>query len=857
MRALPNQAAGNAAIRSVARTLLRKTIDVLHNCTRSAMGVRPLVHHMRAFATLTTVMAAMVSIGRPRDIDYYLNEVSVEDAIEYYGQDARGEVSGQLAAARGFAGPIDREQAESLAALRWPDTGEHITDRQLKRPFFDLTISPPKSVSVLWAAADADERAAIETVLAEANRAALDVFEREAAKARRGTAGVEVVDGMGMAFMTFIHTTSRAEDTDPQYHFHNLVLNATTGPDGRTTALDGREVYNHSYPADAVFQATLRDGLRRELGLLFTDVDRHGAAEIVGIGKEVREAFSARRLEILADMSDRGTSSANAARVSALATRQAKSDPDEQELRARWAERFAELGHHNRSLPTLDRDNSYAVDVDAVAEYVTQRSGTYERRHVITAAAHLAIDGATPTQLNEAVDHYLDSHQAIELGPNTYSTPEILELEQRSAQLAERGRFAHAVSVEPETLARTFDNHPELSAEQRNAVEALTTSGARVDLLVGQAGTGKGHVIGVAAQAFQDDGADLIGAALAARTAKQLEASTGIESMTIARLINGIESNRIPLNANTVLVIDEAAMVGTRQAAHLLAEIDQANAKVILVGDSKQLPEIDAGGLFSAIQARIGAAELTENRRLQDPDELDAARALRDGDIDHALNQIQRAGSLTMATSQPKLINQLVDDWYESHRAGERAIMLAPTRYEVADLNHAARHRLRHDGQLGPDLVAVGPTAFAKGDKVLGLRNDYRLGILNGTEAHVVDRTEQGGLRLEADDGTTIDVPPQYLEDGHLTHGYASTVHKAQGITVDQAFLLGSDASYQELGYVGLTRGRQANRFYTVVSRDELGEQRDDRLSDVRNALRQSRAQRAAIDHNIPGRGLT
>ena len=830
--------------------------DKPHNCTGSAWRVPLLGPLTRALAAFVVVLPAIVSIGRPRDIDYYLNEVSVEDAIEYYGQDARGEVSGRLAAAHGMSGPIDRAQAESLASLRWPTTGERITERDLKRPFFDLTISPPKSVSVLWAAADDSDRVRIEAVMAEANRAALDVFEREAAKGRRGAGGVEVVDGAGLAFMTFVHTTSRAEDTDPQFHFHNLVINGTTGPDGRTTALDGRALYRNSYPADAVFQATLREGLRREFGLLFTDVDRHGAAEVVGIGKEVREAFSSRRIEILADMADRGTSSAKAARVSALATRNAKTDVDETDLRARWAERFAELGHNNRNLPTLDRSNSYEVDIDAIAEYVTQRSGVYERRHVITATAHLALDGATPDQLHSAVDHYLDSHQAIELAPNTYTTPEILELEQRSTQLAERGRDAHAASVTPEALARTFDDHPELSAEQRCAVETLTTSGARVDLLVGQAGTGKGHVIGVAAQAFQRDGRNLIGAALAARTAKQLESSTGIESMTIARLINGIDSNRIPLGPNTVLVIDEAAMVGTRQAAHLLAEIENANSKVILVGDSKQLPEIEAGGLFAAIETRIGATELTENRRLQNPAELDAARSIREGDVDIALHQIAQAGSLTMATSQPRLVEQLVSDWYDSHQAGERAIMLAPTRHEVAELNETARQHLRHDGHIGPDLIAVSNTAFATGDKVLGLRNDYKLGILNGTEAHVIDRTDEGGLRLQLDDGDTLTVPPTYLEEGNLTHGYASTVHRQQGATADRAFLLGSDATYQELAYVGLSRGRQANRFYTVVSRDELGEQRDDRLSDVRTALRQSRAQRAAIDHQSPERGL-
>ena len=224
----------------------------------------------------------MVSIGKGHAVDYYLDEVSVEDAIEYYGQDAQGHVSGRLAAAHGIAGPIDRAGAEALAELRWPTTREKITDRTLRRPFFDLTISPPKSVSILWAASSGDERARIEEVLAEANQAALDTFEREASKGRRGTNGVNIVEGNGLAFMTFIHTTSRAADTDPQYHVHNLVLNAAEGPDGRTTALDSRTLYKTSYAADAVFQATLREGLRREFGLLFTEVEGHGAAEIVG-----------------------------------------------------------------------------------------------------------------------------------------------------------------------------------------------------------------------------------------------------------------------------------------------------------------------------------------------------------------------------------------------------------------------------------------------------------------------------------------------------------------------------------------------------------------------------------------------
>lgn len=798
----------------------------------------------------------MVSVGRPRDIDYYLDEVSAEDAVRYYGQESMGVVSGELGRQLGLTGPIDRAEAEFLARLVNPATGERINENKVDRHFFDLTASPPKSVSILWAAAEGEQRAQIEAILAEANAAALQVFEQEAAKARRGHAGAQIVDGDGLLFMSFVHTTSRADDTDPQYHHHNLVLNSTTGPDGRTTALDSRQLYRNRYAADAVYQATLREGLRRDLGLLFTDTDDHGSFEIAGIGQNVRDEFSARRMEIIADMAERGTRSSKAARLSALGTRSAKGEEhDDEALRARWAERFEQVGHTNRNLPTLERPNSYSLDMADIADRVTQHNAVYERRHVIAAAAHLAEDGATFDQVTHAVAKYFDSSFAIELAPGSFTTPEILELEQATVAIVQAGARPCAPDVQPETLATVLDSRRELSPEQQDVVEALATSGNRVDVLVGQPGTGKGHVLGVIAEAFEVDGYDLVGTALAARTKKQLQTTTGIQSHTTARLLIDLKSGKTELTPNSVLVIDEAGIIGTRQTARLIAEVDRAGAKAILVGDPKQLPEIDAGGLFAAIAKRVQVQELTTNYRLNNPIELAAARSLRDGDTDQTLDHIHRAGSLVMADRRPDLVEALVADWYESHTSGAVAMMLAPTRMDAADLNEQARRHLEDAGQLGEELVAVGDTVFAKGDIVVGHKNNYRAGLLNGDRGVVIGLAEEG-LRIELDDGKHITATNNYLIDGHLSHGYAMTVHKAQGITVDNAFLLGDEALYKENSYVGLTRARQANRFYTVVSRDELGDQRDDRLADVRFALSQSRAQEAAIDFPNQMKGM-
>ena len=836
----------------------RYLLYLSHQCTRGAGRLASQRRGRPASAVVRLLLVAfwMVSVGRPRDIDYYLDEVSAEDAVRYYGQESMGVVSGELGRQLGLTGPIDRAEAEFLARLVDPATGERVNENRVDRHFFDLTASPPKSVSILWAAAEGEQRTQIESVLAEANAAALQVFEQEAAKARRGHAGAEVVDGEGLLFMTFVHTTSRADETDPQYHFHNLVLNATTGPDGRTTALDSRQLYRNRYAADAIFQATLREGLRRELGLLFTDIDDHGSFEIAGIGQNVRDEFSARRLEIVADMAERGTRSSKAARLSALATRSAKGEEhDGIALRARWAERFEQIGHANRHLPTLERANSYSLDMADIAERVTQHNAVYERRHVVATAAHLADDGATFEQVIDAVGQYFDSSFAIELAPGSFTTPEILELERATVSIVQAGVRPCAAAVEPEALESVLDSRRELSAEQRSVVETLTTSGNRVDVLVGQPGTGKGHVLGVIADAFEADGYDLVGTALAARTKKQLQTTTGIKSHTTARLLADLESGRTELTTNSVLVIDEAGIVGTRQTAALIAEVDRVGAKAILVGDPKQLPEIDAGGLFAAIAKRVEVQELTKNYRLNNPIELAAARSLRAGDADQALEHIHRAGSLVLADRRPDLVETLVADWHESHRDGAVAMMLAPTRMDAADLNDQARQVLKDAGQLGEDLVAIGDTVFAEGDVVVGHKNNYRAGLLNGDRGVVIGLAEEG-LRIELDDGKHITATNNYLIDGHLSHGYAMTVHKAQGITVDNAFLLGDEALYKELSYVGLTRGRQANRFYTVVSRDELGNQRDDRLADVRFALGQSRSQEAAIDFPNQMKGM-
>ena len=304
------------------------------------------------------------------------------------------------------------------------------------------------------------------------------------------------------------------------------------------------------------------------------------------------------------------------------------------------------------------------------------------------------------------------------------------------------------------------------------------------------------------------------------------------------------------LTNRSVVVIDEAAMLGTKPLATIVDYAARAGAKVVCVGDPKQLPEVDAGGLFSALARRTSPIWLTENRRQRDPAEQQALRDLRAGRVDAAIGRLERNGNLTVAANSEHLRRTLVDDWYAARNEGKHALMAAPTRSDVAQLNQLARQRLTADGALGEPILTTETSEYAVGDRVVGLRNRYDLGILNGDTGTVTGATANRGLRLKLDSGLDIDLPMSFLDEGHLAHGYATTVHKAQGMTCDVAFLLGDDGLFAELGYTGLTRGRETNRLYTVRGAWDhgRGDEQTDELAHIKRALSTSHAQTAATD---------
>jgi Ti-type conjugative transfer relaxase TraA len=810
----------------------------------------------------------MLSIGKlgQGQADYYLKAVGqgIEDYYSGEGE-APGWWTGTAADELDVFGQVEGELLYRALNGNHPATGDQLARPPrgaIRVPGFDLTFSAPKSVSVLYALGGDDVRRAVRDAHDAAVHAALGYMERHAAMGRRGRGGTQSVLGNGFLGAAFRHRTSRAGD--PQLHTHVLVANMTRGPDGRWTALDGRRLYAHAKTGGYLYQAQLRAELVRSLGLRFTPI-RRGVGEIDGLPKPLLKAFSRRRAEVEAELERRGETSARAAQVAALHSRQAKEyGVSGETLQERWQQRAREHDFEPaRTTALLHTDTPHGIqepDVERVEEHLagpeglTRQRASFTRRDIVQAWCEQLPQGADLPLVEDLAERLASSRRVVALASNVgafaradvirradgrlvpataderrFSTPELLALEQRILQQADRADSPLRAAVSGGTVDAVLASRPELSSEQAAMVRRLCGDGAPVAVVVGKAGTGKTFALDVARQAWQRDEHRVIGAALARRAADELEQGAGIESSTIAGLL--LDLRRDPtalLDDRTILVIDEAGMVGTRQLAELLDHADRAQAKVVLVGDHRQLPEIQAGGVFRGLVTRGHAIALHENRRQEQPWERDALDLLREGRAHQALDAYQQHGRIHTAPTAADLRSQLIGDWWASRQRGEASVMLALRRSDVTDLNQRARALMTTSGALsGADLIVDG-RPFRVGDDVVCLKNDRHLDVANGTRGTITSLDPDARmLTLTRLDGRELTLPTSYLDartqrDGPtIDHGYALTTHKAQGMTTGTAFVLGGDDLYREAGYVALSRGRRENHLYLVAPDDE------------------------------------
>jgi len=725
-------------------------------------------------------------------------------------------------------------------------------------------LRPTKSVSILYGLGDSATGRAV-LAAHHAGLAEAVAYLDGHLGARRGHGGVQHVAGQGLLGVGFDHRTSR--EGDPLLHTHLVIANRVQGPDGRWTALDGRDLYRHRLAADAIYRATYQRELVRTLGVEWTPADTYGNRELQGIPEGLVRCFSKRTGQIDAELdrlgTDGGERTPRLVKWAVHATRKPKEHETPDTLYDRWRTEAAERGHDPDTLVravtgrTANRDQDRTASADmtgrlfdrlAGPDGLTATASTFARPEVLVALgaglAGAGLAGAGRTELEALADRFLVERAVSVVADRAleerhWSTPDLLAVEQRLVTSA-TGRTGEQTAVASHQAVRqALATHPTAGTDQQAMVRDLCQGGQGVALVVGRAGTGKTFALGIARHAWQLDGYRLLASAPTGIATMSLQGEGFEDVATCDRLLVDPDRGREQLDPRTVLVVDEAGMVGSRKLTRLLEHANQARAKVVLVGDDRQLAAIDAGGGFRALRLRLGASELVENRRQRQAWEREALELVRSGVVEEAVAAYRAHDRVVAADSKPAATLALLTDWWAAWQQADQdptqeVVVLAARRAEVDRLNSACQELLAARGRLGQERLQVEDRHLAVGDRIVCGKNAIaELGVANGSRGTITaldphDRTLT--IRLDGQDGRTVTLPRSYLDgrgrgerNRRVDLAYATTGHRAQGLTRGRALVRLTGTEDVNWPYVQLSRARQDTRLYAVVGPEPRG----------------------------------
>jgi conjugative relaxase-like TrwC/TraI family protein len=744
----------------------------------------------------------------------------------------------------------------------------------------ELMMAPPKSVSALWATSDPYRRAQIEAAHRKAVASALERTAREVPLVRRKSAGVVRFEKVrSLLGAEFVHTSSRlAKDADaggipdPQLHSH-LLLFAAERRDGKLAAIESRRLYRSARENGAWYRSELAANLK-ELGLRVERRTGRGGRyfELRGVPEGLASRWSSRAEDV-----DRAARlfrrrygrEPRAGELGSLttATRGSKSAADRLDVDAAWRAVGEEHGLGADRVSGLfsehpvERDPHLDLRAELLEEVTRERS-TIEGRELKAKAYELSAGVCRPGEADELVAELERSGALVRLEGGHWTTRHLREMEQATLGLVDRSVDRELSPVREESLRQARreamkELHGPLTAEQREALGTITGPGG-ITVLVGRAGTGKGVVLGAAARAWQLEGREVHGTAIAGVTAQRLKEDAHLDhSHTTDGLIRGVEEERIHLGERSVVIMDEAGMADTDRLSRLVRITSESRSKLVLAGDAAQLGPIGAGGLFPELRDRVPTAELTEVHRANHDWERKAWEQVREGEPGPALAAYRAHDRLRVHDTRAEAAEAMVDGWEEARRKdpSSRVVMITDASNKERDqINALAQEHRGRAGDLGSERVDLPgrPYGLAAGDEVifsapLGVQGQRR--VENGTRGTVVavDR-ERRTLRIGTEEREAREVEVDTRRFTELNLGYAVHVYKAQGLTAGRAeVLIGGWQTDREGAYVALTRAREETRVH--VSREDLGEAGMDvgAIERLGDRMRESRAQEASV----------
>jgi Ti-type conjugative transfer relaxase TraA len=487
------------------------------------------------------------------------------------------------------------------------------------------------------------------------------------------------------------------------------------------------------------------------------------------------------------------------------------------------------LREHERKLAEhqeIARKNGEKIleDPTIALKAITYHQSTFTHQDLARFINRNSVDAE---QFQMVYEKVRNSGEIVSLGKDSgierFTTAEMVRIETRMIEdaVSLRGR-ANIAFKEPRSLDKSMGGIS-LSEEQKNALNHIIGDGD-IKCLVGYAGTGKSLLLNQAREIWEEQGYRVHGATLSGIAAENLEGASGIESRTLASRFCYWDMGRELLTNKDVLVIDEAGMLGSKQLARAIEETKKYGAKVIPIGDPQQLQSIEAGGAFLAVVERIGFLELTEVRRQQELWQKEATKEFALRHTAEAIGLYEQYGFVHYSKTQEEAKEALIEKWNSTRLAEpeKTQIMLAYTQRDAEELNRMARECRQENNELSEEhelQTAKGNKNFAVGDKVYFLRNDKNLGVKNGTLGMIENIDKRNGMgqvtvRVEQESGENKTVTFELDRYNYITHGYAATIHKAQGVTVDYSHILASKHLDSHAIYVAMSRHKEWVHLY-------------------------------------------
>ena len=862
-----------------------------------------------------------VHLSKINSVDYGVYLVrEAKGPARYYARDASCEWVGTGAELHfGLTGEATEEQVANVLSRKSPDGRPlGLKSGASFRPGFDLCVDDDKSLSLIRYLGPEHAGAVVSRCREEAADFMFRYAEENLAWARRGKQGV--IREQVKAFTAFRVTHDRSREDDMHEHRHYGIANGVLCADGKWRTLDAKPLWDNQLCLSAIYQQQLSYLLERELGLLTqratTTAYENGEKvtkkqnwfTCLDVSPEASAHFSKRRKQILDDLEARGAHGAKEAKRSGETTRKDKDySLTTADLIPRWREEAAtRFGLTEVSIGRMfgkapNRTESLAVRIDraitAGATLLSEKQAHFSKHELVRHACTEAISEGIPGHLLiAAVEHRLKhSPEFVKRGDhprdNRYTTRANYELEKTLVKNAEalHQRAGHAVSEKTLQGVLSSRRWQTIKDEQREAVENITTGGRGggrdLALVTGMAGTGKSYMLGCANEVWSAHGLKVMGAAFTGRAGVLLEKESGIKTSTIHRLLSDLDSGvkdellhhgkqllraargkrtyqreRITLDRSSVLVLDETGQVPTHLLKRVLDHVERAGAKVVLVGDSRQVQPIAAGGPFKSLTERFpqSTSTLKDVTRQKEAWQIAAVHHFADGNAGAGLQLFKKHGCLTVTEDPADTLRQMVDDWAKAGgvRDPQNHFLLATTRADVSRLNRMAQAKRLEAKKLPGFRVRVTPAALYlgtphiedgedkifEGDRVMLGRNftvferkDTLLGkkcesrkLSNGDLATVLHIDQANATVTLAIDGQKRQLSlslEDYNRYGSAIHlGFAATVYKSQGSSLSHVYVqAGAD---RELSYVAASRHKVHCQLYaTEADMENCGEE--------------------------------